>query len=69
MADPGGLYSTLANCHPSLTRGQVWCHTCGHTQRVDSAQSFRSGWPMHCGETMSIDSPDERRALGGVSNV
>jgi hypothetical protein len=46
---------------PQLKRGQVWCHTCGHTERVDSAACLRSGWPTHCGETMSIDSPDERR--------
>jgi hypothetical protein len=63
-----GLYSTLATCHPTLARGQVWCHTCGHTQRVDSAECFHSGWPMHCGETMGIDSPAERRAQGSTSN-
>lgn len=46
--------------HPSLTRGQVWCRTCGHTKRVDSAACLRSGWPKHCGYTMTIDSPEEQ---------
>ena len=25
MEDDMGLHETLATCHPSLTRGQVWC--------------------------------------------
>lgn len=48
---------------PQLKRGQVWCHTCGHTQRVDSGKAMQSGWPKCCGYTMSIDSPEEREAL------
>lgn len=49
--------------HPKLSRGQVWCRTCGHTQKVDSAVAMRVGWPKHCGFTMTIDAPDERGSL------
>lgn len=56
------FYETLANCHPKLRRGQVWCFTCGATREVDSGECFRSGWPLCCGQTMSIDSPEERKA-------
>lgn len=45
---------------PRLNRGLAWCHRCGHQKRVNSAQCLRNGWPMCCGETMSIDSPEER---------
>lgn len=58
-----GVHDKIARSHPSLERGRVWCHRCGHTQRVDSAQCLRSGWPLCCGETMSIDSPEERARL------
>ena len=68
MADPsalvaltGGLYDRLAKCHPSLARGRVWCVSCGRSERVDSAECLRSGWPKSCGYTMTIDSPAERR--------
>jgi Zn finger protein HypA/HybF involved in hydrogenase expression len=53
-----GLHEKLGNCHPSLQRGQVWCRRCGHTQKVDSAECFRIGWPKCCGHTMTIDAPD-----------
>lgn len=55
----GGLHEKLAASHPSLTRGQVWCRSCGATQRVDSAECLRSGWPKCCGATMTIDAPGE----------
>lgn len=55
-----GMYRSMA-AHPKLARGQVWCRKCGHTQRVDSAGALRNGWPKCCGETMTIDSPDERK--------
>ena len=42
-----------------LKRGQVWCRTCGSTQRVDSAKCLAHGWPKCCGYTMTIDSPME----------
>ena len=46
--------------HPKLERGQVWCHRCGATRKVDSAKCLATGWPECCGETMSIDKPGER---------
>lgn len=52
------LYTNLASSHPSLQRGMVWCRTCGHSQKVDSANCMRSGWPKCCGYTMTIDHPD-----------
>ncbi len=58
-----GLHETLATCHPSLTRGRVWCRKCGATRKVDSGECLRHGWPECCGETMTIDSPDEQRRL------
>lgn len=57
------LRKKMADSHPSLTRGRVWCHVCGVTQKVNSADCLRSGWPKCCGSTMSIDSPEEREAL------
>jgi len=56
-----GLHNTLAKSEPQLVRGQVWCHACGDTRKVDSAYCLRHGWPLCCGATMSIDSPQERR--------
>jgi hypothetical protein len=53
------LYETLANAHPSLKRGMVWCRTCGREQRVDAANALRHGWPECCGQTMTIDHPSE----------
>lgn len=61
MIDTKKLYATLGGCHPKLARGQVWCVRCGRTRRVDSGVCLRSGWPECCGETMTIDSPEERR--------
>ena len=64
---PGpSLYDTLANSHPSIARGQVWCTECGRSQRVDPAAALAGkagGWPKCCGLTMTIDSPGERAAL------
>lgn len=57
------LHDKLANCHPSLQRGMVWCRTCGFSQSVSSAYALKHGWPKHCGYTMTIDSPDEQHAL------
>jgi hypothetical protein len=57
------LHNSIIDAVPQLKRGQVWCHRCGHTQPVDSANALRRGWPKHCGETMSIDSPEERAAI------
>ena len=51
-------YQTLADSHPSLARGMVWCRTCRRSQKVDSAYCLANGWPMCCGYTMTIDHPD-----------
>lgn len=59
------LIDDLATCHPSISRGRVWCTKCGRTQKVDLAECFRSGWPECCGYTMTIDSHEKR----GVSEV
>lgn len=48
---------------PQLRRGQVWCTVCGHTEQVDASESLATGWPKHCGYTMTIDSPEERAAF------
>lgn len=49
---------------PQISRGRVWCTTCGHTQKVDGVAALNGGgWPKHCGYTMTIDSPEERAAL------
>jgi hypothetical protein len=57
------LYDRMVADVPQLRRGQVWCYTCGRTQSVKSAGALRHGWPLCCGYTMSIDSPEERAAL------
>ena len=54
------IYNTLANCHPKLSRGQVWCRYCKKTQKINSAIAFEKGWPKCCGYTMTIDSPEEQ---------
>ena len=55
--DPGDY---MARSHPKLERGQVWCKTCGRTERVDSADCMRYGWSKCCSMTMTIDAPHER---------
>lgn len=57
------LHDDLAQCHPSLARGKVWCRRCGGSRAVDPAECLRSGWPICHGATMTIDSPEEQRAL------
>lgn len=54
------IYDGLANCHPSILRGKVWCTVCGKEQAVIAKTCFRDGWPECCGYTMTIDSPEER---------
>jgi hypothetical protein len=61
MITSAALYRSLAECHPKLQRGVVWCHSCGGRMAVDVAKCFAEGWPLCCGHTMSIDSPSERR--------
>ncbi len=57
------MYDEMANSHPSLKRGQVWCLKCGRTESVKSSHCLQHGWPECCGETMTIDSPEERKEL------
>ena len=57
------MIEKLAKEIPQLARGQVWCIRCGNTKRMNSVCGLRYGWPKCCGETMTIDSPAERRAL------
>ena len=63
------MYTQMANPHPKLSRGRVWCKKCGRTQKVDSATCLRRGWPECCGETMTIDSPAEREIQDVYNNV
>lgn len=63
LFNSSGIHERIVADVPALKRGQVWCYRCGRTQKVDSASCLRSGWPKCCGETMSIDSPNERHAL------
>jgi hypothetical protein len=62
------MYEEMANSHQSLTRGMVWCRTCGRSQRVDSAGALQSGWPKCCGYTMTIDSPEEQKRLAAKAS-
>lgn len=41
----------------------VWCKKCGRSQKVNPAECFQHGWPECCGETMTIDSPEEQKKL------
>lgn len=62
---PIGVYKGMTESVPQLRRGRVWCVLCNRTQEVDAAECLRSGWPK-CHGTMSIDSPEERKALAKV---
>jgi Zn finger protein HypA/HybF involved in hydrogenase expression len=57
---------TIAGAVPQLARGRVWCRQCGFTMTVDSAECMRIGWPKCHGETMTIDSPEERERLAAA---
>jgi hypothetical protein len=58
-----GMYQGMADSHPSLRRGMVWCRSCGHSQKVDSADCLKKGWPKCCGFTMTIDAPGEQSEI------
>lgn len=62
-AKPMTLHDNIAESHPSIARGSVWCRRCHASKGVDPAECLRSGWPRCCGATMTIDSPDEQRQL------
>jgi len=57
------MSESIAKTHPSLARGKVWCTSCGQEQNVNAAGALKHGWPKCCGYTMTIDSPDERKAF------
>jgi hypothetical protein len=64
----GNLYAKAAASHPSLSRGIVWCTVCGRSERANAAGSLKHGWPKCCGYTMTIDSPEERKAMKEASD-
>lgn len=49
--------------HPKFDRGKVWCIKCGRVDTIDCYHALSCGWPKCCGETMTIDSPEERMAI------
>jgi hypothetical protein len=57
----------LLDASPRLNRGQVWCRTCGVTLRVDPAECLKRGWPKCCGQTMTIESPEEQEASAALA--
>jgi hypothetical protein len=48
------LYDTIAQSHPSLLNGKVYCARCGKARQVDAARCLREGWPKCCGATVSL---------------
>lgn len=62
------IHGSLGKCHPKLARGIVWCKKCGVFTKVNSDACLKKGWPKCCGETMTIDSPEERAQLAKVEN-
>lgn len=59
--------TTAVNDVPQLSRGRVWCISCGAIRKVDSSQCLSMGWPKCCGSTMTIDSPEERKRMEAAS--
>lgn len=55
------IHETIAASDPALRRGDVWCKTCGRTEKVNSAECLRTGWPECHGATMALGSPDDRK--------
>lgn len=49
------MYRDAVARSPQLSRGQVWCHSCGDTKLVNSAECLRTGWPVCCGATMALE--------------
>lgn len=56
-------YKKVVEGVEKLSRGVVWCVSCGRQQRVNSSRCLANGWPECCGGTMTIDSPEEQRIL------
>jgi hypothetical protein len=61
-------FERLAQEIPQLRRGRVWCTSCGCSRQVDSVDCLRHGWPKCCGYTMTIDSPEERKARQAIES-
>ena len=64
MAELSKVLEKLGSLHDDAAEAignpdQVWCRECGRTEPVDAAHCLRKGWPMCCGYTMTIDSPEE----------
>jgi hypothetical protein len=45
-----------------IARGVCYCTRCEAMKTVNGAACLEKGWPRHCMATMSIDTPEERRA-------
>lgn len=57
------MFDDMVRGSTKLQRGRVWCLECGRVQSVNSARCLRTAWPECCEYTMSLDSPEERKAL------
>lgn len=62
FAKPRTLYDEITRSHPSLLRGRVWCTRCDKWKDVDPDKCLAEGWPRCHGATMTIDSPEDRKA-------
>lgn len=56
------MYKEMAEIS-QIKRGIVWCTQCGRQESVEGEKCLQKGWPKCCGYTMTIDSPEERRAM------
>lgn len=61
--DDSRIVASIAKAHPKLERGLVWCTVCGKRLSVNAEFVMKLGWPKCCGKTMTLDSPEERKAL------
>jgi hypothetical protein len=68
LDDARSVVGRLAGIHDSMAEAmvgktgkgrRVWCRECRATQPVNPAECLRSGWPLCCGHTMTIDPPEE----------
>ena len=57
------LIAKLVEPVASLKRGRVWCRYCGRSKKVNSVNCLTGGWPKCCGYAMTIDSPEEQKAM------
>ena len=51
------LYNDAVESNPKLKRGMVWCKSCRKSEKVDSADCLRNGWPKCCNYIMTLDHP------------